>query len=130
MQSNPSPATLTFGPRGGLIGHRVSNPSGDRVARNVTMPSLMTHVLPARRKTAVGPSLKYKHETSSTLASICLLIGLTYTAEAAELPLARVVLSSSGLAQFTHSGSITGGSTIDLTVRLDQVDDLLKSLVI
>jgi hypothetical protein len=94
------------------------------------MPSLTSHLLPGRRKTTFGPSFKYKHEASGAFISICLLIGLTCSAAAAELPLARVVLSSSGLAQFTHSGSITGGSTIDLTVRLDQVDDLLKSLVI
>ena len=43
---------------------------------------------------------------------------------------ARVVLSSSGLAQFIHAGPITGGSTIQLAVRLDQVDDILKSLTI
>src|SRR5262245_8606897 len=51
-------------------------------------------------------------------------------APAAELPLARVVLSSSGLAQFTHAGPITAGSAVDLAVRLDQVDDMLKSLTI
>lgn len=51
-------------------------------------------------------------------------------AEAGELPLKRVVLSTSGLAQFTHAGPITGGSSIDLPVRLDQVDDILKSLTV
>jgi hypothetical protein len=50
--------------------------------------------------------------------------------EAAELPLKRVVLSASGLAQFTHSGSVGAGTVIDLPVRLDQVDDVLKSLTI
>ena len=51
-------------------------------------------------------------------------------AVAVELPLSRVVLSNSGLAQFTHSGPIAGGSTVDLVVRLDQVDDILKSLTV
>jgi hypothetical protein len=51
-------------------------------------------------------------------------------AMASSLPLKRVVLSTSGLAQFTHSGEAAAGSTLDLTVRLDQVDDLLKSLTI
>lgn len=51
-------------------------------------------------------------------------------AAANELPLRRVVLSSIGLAQFTHAGSATAGATIDLPVRLDQVDDLLKSLTV
>lgn len=51
-------------------------------------------------------------------------------AGAAELPLTRVVLSNSGLAQFTHSGPVTAGSTVDLSVRLDQVDDILKSMTV
>jgi hypothetical protein len=52
------------------------------------------------------------------------------TASAAELPLARVVLSSSGLAQFTHMGRVNGDTTVTLPVRLDQVDDILKSLTV
>jgi hypothetical protein len=40
------------------------------------------------------------------------------------------VLASIGLAQFTHSGPVAGGTNIDLAVRLDQVDDLLKSLTV
>jgi hypothetical protein len=59
-----------------------------------------------------------------------MLGGLTASAAAEELPLSRVVLSTSGLAQFTHSGSIIGGSTVDLSVRLQQVDDILKSLTV
>jgi hypothetical protein len=51
-------------------------------------------------------------------------------ANAADLPLTRVVLSSSGLAQFTHSGQVTAGTTVDLSVRLDQVDDVLKSMTV
>jgi hypothetical protein len=63
------------------------------------------------------------------LASVVFLAG-SLGASAAELPLRRVVLSTSGLAQFTHAGPVTGGSTIDLPVRLDQVDDILKSLTV
>ena len=51
-------------------------------------------------------------------------------ARAAELPLKQVILSNSGLAQFTHAGPVTGNSTIELPVRLDQVDDILKSLTV
>ena len=58
------------------------------------------------------------------------LAALPLTAEADELPLKRVVLSTSGLAQFTHSGEAAAGSVIGLPVRLDQVDDVLKSLTI
>jgi hypothetical protein len=64
------------------------------------------------------------------LASASTVLALTCGAQAAELPLARVVLSSSGLAQFTHAGTVAGGSSVDLAVRLDQVDDILKSLTV
>jgi hypothetical protein len=50
--------------------------------------------------------------------------------QAAELPLMRIVLSTSGIAQFTHSGPVTAGSTVDVAVRFDQVDDILKSLTV
>ncbi len=46
------------------------------------------------------------------------------------MPLKRVVLSTSGLAQFTHTGEAAAGTALELPVRLDQVDDLLKSLTI
>jgi hypothetical protein len=58
------------------------------------------------------------------------VLALGCCAQAAELPLTRVVLSTAGIAQFTRSGAVTAGSTIDVTVRLDQVDDILKSLTV
>ncbi len=61
---------------------------------------------------------------------IAIAAAITTSAGAAELPLKRVVLSTSGLAQFTHRGQATPGTGLDLAVRLDQVDDLLKSLTI
>jgi hypothetical protein len=63
-------------------------------------------------------------------AATALLAGAVCTAAATELPLARIVLSSAGLAQFTHSGPVSAGSTVDLAVRLDQVDDILKSMTV
>jgi len=64
------------------------------------------------------------------VASAAILASLAFGAQGSELPLARVVLSSAGLAQFTHAGPVTAGSAVDLTVRLDQVDDILKSLAV
>lgn len=61
---------------------------------------------------------------------MAILAALPGVSEAAEFPLKRVVLSTSGLAQFTHSGSVTAGAVIELPVRLDQVDDVLKSLTV
>ena len=69
--------------------------------------------------------------TARRIAVALLLASLgAVPASAAELPLRRVVLASIGLAQFTHSGPVAGGTSIDLAVRLDQVDDLLKSLTV
>src|SRR5208337_3035688 len=59
-----------------------------------------------------------------------LLAALPGLSGAAEVPLKRVVLSTSGLAQFTHAGTVTAGTVIELPVRLDQVDDVLKSLTV
>ena len=64
------------------------------------------------------------------IAVTALLVALPGLSVAAELPLKRVVLSSSGLAQFTYSGSVQAGTVIELPVRLDQVDDVLKSLTV
>src|ERR1700674_1835688 len=63
-------------------------------------------------------------------SAAAILIAAAGVAQGAELALTRVVLSTAGLAQFTHSGPITAGSAVDLAVRLDQVDDILKSLTI
>jgi hypothetical protein len=58
------------------------------------------------------------------------LAGVPLMCQAAEFPLKRVVLSTSGLAQFTHAGEAEAGSAIELPVRVDQVDDVLKSLTV
>lgn len=55
---------------------------------------------------------------------------LSSNAMAEDLPLKRVVLSTAGLAQFTHTGEVAPGASVELSVRLDQVDDMLKSLTI
>jgi len=75
------------------------------------------------------PTVRRRTSRALLLASAALL-GAPIATQAAELPLKRVVLSTSGLAQFTHGGKIIGGSSVDLPVRLDQVDDILKSLTV
>jgi hypothetical protein len=49
---------------------------------------------------------------------------------AAELPVTRVVLFSSGVAYFEHRGQVSGDASIALPFRSDEVNDALKSLVI
>ena len=49
---------------------------------------------------------------------------------AKSLPVDRVVLSTAGLAHIEHSVSVNGTDSVSVPVRLNQVDDVLKSLVI
>lgn len=51
-------------------------------------------------------------------------------AAADTLPLKRVAISTSGLALFEHQGTVAGNADIQVPVRLDAVDDVLKSLVV
>jgi hypothetical protein len=51
-------------------------------------------------------------------------------ANAQELALKRVMLSSGGLGYFEYEASVDGDATLKLTVALEQVDDVLKSLVV
>jgi hypothetical protein len=66
----------------------------------------------------------------SVVGAAALTLAAVGQAASAELPLKQVILSNSGLAQFTHAGPVTGNSTVELPVRLDQVDDILKSLTV
>ena len=56
------------------------------------------------------------------------LLGLS--AEAAELQLKRVMLSAGGVGYFEYQADVTGWETLNIPVRIDQVDDVLKSAVI
>jgi hypothetical protein len=51
-------------------------------------------------------------------------------AAAQDLALKRVMLSSAGLGYFEYEATVENDATLNLTVPLDQVDDVLKSLVV
>jgi hypothetical protein len=51
-------------------------------------------------------------------------------AAAQDLSLKRVMLSSGGLGYFEYEATVEGDADLKLTVSLDQVDDVLKSLVV
>jgi hypothetical protein len=62
---------------------------------------------------------------------IVALVGLfALPAVAQDLALKRVMLSSGGLGYFEYEATVEGDATLKLTVSLDQVDDVLKSLVV
>ena len=47
-----------------------------------------------------------------------------------DLPVKRVVMFSSGVAFFEHSGEVEGDAKVDLKFNVDDVNDLLKSMVL
>ena len=49
---------------------------------------------------------------------------------AAELALKRVMLSAGGVGYFEYEAQVDGSANLELTVRRDQVDDVLKSIVV
>src|SRR5687767_2349519 len=49
---------------------------------------------------------------------------------AVELPLTRVVLFNSGVGYFSRSGEVQGDARVDLSFREDDINDLLKSMVL
>src|SRR5260221_7726367 len=51
-------------------------------------------------------------------------------ADAAELSLQRIMLSSGGVGYFEYEAVVDGYATLSLDMPLDQVDDILKSLVV
>src|SRR5439155_5091759 len=48
----------------------------------------------------------------------------------AELPIARIVLFSSGVAHFQREGRLDGDARVDLQFHTNDINDLLKSLVL
>jgi hypothetical protein len=78
-----------------------------------------------------GPRSRSYWRIAAGLTTACAAFAAcTIVAAATELPLQRVILSNSGLAQFTYSGTAAAGDKLELSVRLDQVDDILKSLTV
>jgi len=51
-------------------------------------------------------------------------------APASPLPLKDVVLFSSGVGYFQREGRVAGGTAVDLSFRAEQINDILKSLVL
>lgn len=57
-------------------------------------------------------------------------IPMAWAQEASDLTLSRVMLSTGGVGYFEFEAQVTGDAELTLDVRLDQVDDVLKSLVV
>jgi hypothetical protein len=51
-------------------------------------------------------------------------------AAAAKVPVKRIVLFNSGVGYFEHQGQVEGETTVDLKFNVDDVNDLLKSMIV
>ncbi|WP_437805739.1 DUF4139 domain-containing protein [Sorangium sp. So ce1078] len=67
--------------------------------------------------------------TTATLAAAAMNVTRPGGAAGA-LSLRRVVLSTGGVGYFEHEARVRGDAELSLEVRLDQVDDVLKSIVV
>lgn len=79
----------------------------------------------------------YRNFTPSHLAIItALAVGLAASlahaqqAEGEKLPVERIVLFNSGVGFFEHRGEVEGNDSIELKFKTDDINDLLKSLVL
>ncbi len=67
---------------------------------------------------------------SATALSGVMLVSGAALAQEADLELRRVLLSTGGVGYFEYEAVISGDQQLSLEVRLDQVNDILKSIVV
>ncbi len=65
-----------------------------------------------------------------TLLPLAGLLILAACSSAADLPISRVVLFSSGVGYFERAGTVQGNTTVELSFRVDQINDMLKSMTL
>jgi hypothetical protein len=69
-----------------------------------------------------------KNFLTSVLMTSALALGTAAYAE--DMPVNSVILSTSGLANFEHRAHVSGNAQLEFPVRYEQVDDILKSLIV
>ncbi len=67
---------------------------------------------------------------SPLLIGVVIMATAAGAASAADLPLNHVVLYSSGVGFFQHSGMVHDDETVELSFRAEQINDILKSMVL
>jgi len=90
----------------------------------------MKHVISAESARSRAPQCIAMKIRLTPVVALLAWIG-TFTLFAAdELPIKRVVLFTSGVGFFQREGEVSGNSTLQLYFRTEQINDLLKSLVL
>ena len=64
------------------------------------------------------------------LASVLLFPWPVLAEEGASLPLSKISLYSSGVGYFQHDGTVNSRTQLDLRLHTNQINDMLKSLVV
>jgi hypothetical protein len=64
------------------------------------------------------------------LISFLLLPWPIFAEDGAALPLSKIVLYSSGVGYFQHDGTVSNRTQLDLRLHVNQINDMLKSLVV
>lgn len=70
------------------------------------------------------------HRFLPLISLVLALSAAFHAAHGQELPLKRVMLSTGGVGYFEHEATVDGDAELSLEVRLEQVDDVLKSIVV
>ena len=71
-----------------------------------------------------------RHSSVALLCLVWISAGLPALAAPGDLALQRVMLSTGGVGYFEYSAEVEGDGELALKVPLDQVDDVLKSIVV
>ncbi len=79
---------------------------------------------------AAGAAPANPSQSSAMAAPMTATVGGDVKREMADVPVRRVVLFSSGVGFFQHSGKVTGNAATELRFKTDQINDILKSLVV
>ena len=65
-----------------------------------------------------------------TIVLLAMPLAVVNAAEDAALPLEKVVLFTSGVGFFQHGGGVTDDATVEMSFKTEQINDLLKSMVV
>jgi hypothetical protein len=68
--------------------------------------------------------------SSLLFLGVIVMVSAAGAAGAADLPLSHVVLYSSGVGFFQHEGMVRDSETVELSFRTEQINDILKSMVL
>jgi hypothetical protein len=86
----------------------------------------MMEVSMRARSIGSGPALSRR----LILISFLLLPWPVFAEDGAALPLSKIVLYSSGVGYFQHDGTVNDRTQLDLRLHANQINDMLKSLVV